>query len=353
LGFNNVDQNGNPTNPITNELVNFGWEYVYHCHILSHEEMDMMRPVILALPPVKADGLRSTVSGNGNNTILTLVWNDNSITETSFVVQRNNGSGWVNLATIQSPLDQANTKGLRTYVDTTYQSNVSYAYQIVAQNTVGYGGAYMGLTVKSISDLLTVNPPAAPTNLTASLQAGPQVTLTWFDNATNETGFAIERRVAGGTFAQIATVGRRNNTGNVTFVNTGVTLGTTYEYRVMALGGTMFVSSYSNIATVNVSVPTAPSNFAAVPSLGNGNNRTVTLTWLDNSSNETGFTIQRATNATFTTGLNTATVGTNVGTLVQTGLARNTRYYYRIMASNLLGASVWVNATPFPVTTAP
>ena len=44
---------GNPTATITNQLVNFGWEYVYHCHILSHEEMDMMRPVSLVLPPIK------------------------------------------------------------------------------------------------------------------------------------------------------------------------------------------------------------------------------------------------------------------------------------------------------------
>ena len=51
--------------PITNQLVNFGWEYVYHCHILSHEEMDMMRPVSVALPPVKPDGalLRHRPSG--------------------------------------------------------------------------------------------------------------------------------------------------------------------------------------------------------------------------------------------------------------------------------------------------
>jgi hypothetical protein len=27
---------------IINHYVNFGWEYVWHCHILSHEEMDMM-----------------------------------------------------------------------------------------------------------------------------------------------------------------------------------------------------------------------------------------------------------------------------------------------------------------------
>ena len=26
---------------VTNQLVNFGWQYIWHCHILSHEEMDM------------------------------------------------------------------------------------------------------------------------------------------------------------------------------------------------------------------------------------------------------------------------------------------------------------------------
>ncbi len=45
-GFNSTDTNGDPINPpITNQAVNFGWEYVWHCHILSHEEMDMMRPI--------------------------------------------------------------------------------------------------------------------------------------------------------------------------------------------------------------------------------------------------------------------------------------------------------------------
>ncbi|NTV49703.1 MAG: multicopper oxidase domain-containing protein [Geobacteraceae bacterium] len=54
MGFNSVDWqtgqarliNGVAT-PVTNILYNFGWEYVWHCHILSHEEMDMMRPIVL------------------------------------------------------------------------------------------------------------------------------------------------------------------------------------------------------------------------------------------------------------------------------------------------------------------
>ena len=42
-------------NPITvNEMTNFGHEYLWHCHILSHEESDMMRPIVLN-PNTKVD----------------------------------------------------------------------------------------------------------------------------------------------------------------------------------------------------------------------------------------------------------------------------------------------------------
>ena len=30
-----------------NPLTNFGHEYVWHCHILGHEEFDLMRPLVL------------------------------------------------------------------------------------------------------------------------------------------------------------------------------------------------------------------------------------------------------------------------------------------------------------------
>ena len=43
----------------------------------------MMRPVLLALPPLKADTLAFDQAHTK-----TLTWNDNSITETSFVVQK-------------------------------------------------------------------------------------------------------------------------------------------------------------------------------------------------------------------------------------------------------------------------
>ena len=42
-GFKPFDANGDPVT-VTNELYNFGWEYVWHCHILEHEDNEMMRP---------------------------------------------------------------------------------------------------------------------------------------------------------------------------------------------------------------------------------------------------------------------------------------------------------------------
>jgi FtsP/CotA-like multicopper oxidase with cupredoxin domain len=356
--FNNVDPQGNPTNPITNQLVNFGWEYVYHCHILSHEEMDMMRPVSLALPPIKADGLAVSFTGTGNNRRIVLTWNDNSITETAFALQRTtDGSNWTTVGTSPSPLDQPNTKGqTRSLTDNTSNASTAYLYRVAAQNTVGYGAEFPTLTVQSLSDTLGVNPPAAPTGLTAVLASGPQIALNWKDNSTSETGFTIQR-LKNGVPDGIISVPAKANTGNVTYNDaTNITTGVTYTYSVVAfnIAGT---SLPSNPAAVPVpAMPIAPSGFTAVngPN-GAGNSRSVVLTWTDNSTNESGFTIQRSTNATFTgNGVNTVTVGANVTTLTQTGLSRNTQYWYRIRANNgTIIFTTYVNATPFPIRTNP
>ena len=98
--FNSIDVNNNPVPAIQNQFINFGWEYMLHCHILSHEEMDMMRPVVVAVPPIAPDGLSYAFTGSGNNTRVVLTWNDNSINETSFLVQRSpDGLAWTDLTT--------------------------------------------------------------------------------------------------------------------------------------------------------------------------------------------------------------------------------------------------------------
>lgn len=357
-GFSNVDIHGDPTNPIINQLVNFGWEYVYHCHILSHEEMDMMRPVSLALPPKAADGLAFTTTGGGNKARLTLTWNDNSITETSFLVQKTvNGTTWTDVGTVASPLDQANTVGVKSLQDpAVYDPNVVLKYQVVAQNTVGYGGQFPSITVKSVSaPVATGTAPVDPTNMNATLVAGPKVSITFTDNALTESGFVIERSVNGGNFVQIATLPARSNTGSVSYTDSALTLAatdTTFVYRVAAVNAAG-LSGYAVSPTVLLPAqPAAPGNFTAANGSNSGNSRSVVLEWFDLSGNETGFTIDRATNATFTKGLSSVTLDAGVTTLTQTGLSRNTRYWYRIRSNNGgIVSSAWVNAAPFPITT--
>lgn len=62
-GFSQIDvtTGGNLTPLITNQFFNYGTEYVWHCHILSHEENDMMRNVkFIKLPQNDFNGLGRT-----------------------------------------------------------------------------------------------------------------------------------------------------------------------------------------------------------------------------------------------------------------------------------------------------
>jgi FtsP/CotA-like multicopper oxidase with cupredoxin domain len=344
--------NGAPLT-VANALFNFGWEYVWHCHLLGHEENDMMRGVKFNAPkalPFVPNPLSYTRTPNlAPVQSVTLTWTDgtpvvlgslgNPKSEVGFIIERAGQSG---------PFVQIGTAlaNQTTFVDTTALSFTTYRYRVTAFNAAG----------SVASTPLTVDfQPASPANLAATLIAGPKVKLTWTDTSSNETNFVIDRSVDGGA---TWTLGFATTPANiVTYTDSAVSgaaaPGNTYTYRVWSRNSAGLSAAPASQASITLTVPADPSNFTAVPSLGTGNNRTVTLHWTDNSSNETGFSIQRATNATFTSGLNTATVGANVTTLVQTGLARNTKYYYRIQATNLSGASAAVALTGVFVTTLP
>lgn len=283
--------------------------------------------------PAAPTGLTATLQITG----VSLTWIDNATNETGFKIERAQVTGGV--TGVFTPLATVATS---TYIDTTVAANTRYAYRVYAYNA--FANSAMSNTV-----LVTVPvPPAAPTNLVGTLQTGPQVRLIFRDNATNELGFVVERSVNGGAFTQLTTLAAKGNTGTVTYNDAAVTAGNVYAYQVKAVN-TAGSSAYSNIATVSVIVPAAPTN-ANVTAVANGTTALVTLTWTDNANNETGFRIQRASNATFTAGLNTNTVGANTVKLQQ-NRNRGTTYYYRIQAYNSTGASVWVNFTPFPIVT--
>ncbi len=66
---------------IVNHLVNFGWEYVYHCHILCPRGNGHDAAGVGRLPA----GATKSILLHDNPQPATLTWTDNSITETAYV----------------------------------------------------------------------------------------------------------------------------------------------------------------------------------------------------------------------------------------------------------------------------
>ncbi|WML55380.1 fibronectin type III domain-containing protein [Neobacillus sp. PS3-12] len=371
--FANIDPlTGNaPTTPVTNQYTNYGWEYVWHCHLLGHEENDMMRTYHFTVNVAKPDASVLTAARTNGGPV-SLTWTDPT------PVNYNNISTWetdptkikdevgynVMRATITNGKTGAFTKiaqilaNTTTYTDSTADPNTSYSYRVDAFNAATdpshtatkldanspntmYNSGTPSNTVTANGNVLVA--PAAPTNLQGTVQTGPKVQLTWKDNATNETSYVIERSTNnGGTYTQIGTV----NANVTSYTDSAVTPGSSYTYRVKALNGNSS-STYSNSVRISVpnapSVPATPTNFS-----GQGFRGTALLYW-NASSNATSYTIQYSTNSAFPTNGSTKSTSTTKTYTTITSLTRGTTYYLRIQAVNATGSSQWSN----PITVKP
>ena len=75
-------------------MINFGWEYVWHCHILGHEENDMMRAMILAVAPsVPTASAASLATGTITLTLSTAANTPNVADPTGFSIYRGTRDG--------------------------------------------------------------------------------------------------------------------------------------------------------------------------------------------------------------------------------------------------------------------
>ncbi len=244
---NIFDITGEPIT-LTNHLVNFGWEYAWHCHILAHEEMDMMRPIIVAVPPRAPTNLAVSVQGRR----ATLTWTDNSLSETSFTIERAENTAFtIGLTTFTVGAN------VQTYTDNSIKNKQLYYYRVKATNLVGdttkYSPPAVGFQTMSVdsepSNVAIIDAiPAAPSNLQAtSLVGSGVVQLAWNDNSENEQGFLLQRATNKGFSQNLVTITLGSNTH--TYVDTTVTLNTRYYYRVQAFNA-LGNSAYSNTASV-------------------------------------------------------------------------------------------------------
>jgi len=173
-----------------------------------------------------------------------------------------------------------------------------------------------------------VAPPAVPTGLHVVSACTSQATLAWTDNSDNEDSFEIERKSGPPLTPGIYLPAGAVEANVTTFNDGGLVPGSIYTYRVRATNSDG-PSAYSNEAQVTTltSLPVAPTELtanAASPSA-------VQLAWKDNSTDETGFRIERSTDQ-----INFAQVGTvaaNVLTFTDITVESSTDYTYRVRAT--------------------
>jgi FtsP/CotA-like multicopper oxidase with cupredoxin domain len=122
---------GNPET-IPNAVTNFGWEYVWHCHLLGHEENDMMRPIAFRVSPEAPTALTATP---GAGPAVALAWTNNATNPaaTDNLIQRATDAAFTqNLATFT--IDGAAT----AYTDSSVASGTTYYYRVRAENAISY-----------------------------------------------------------------------------------------------------------------------------------------------------------------------------------------------------------------------
>jgi protocatechuate 3,4-dioxygenase beta subunit len=322
------------------------------------EQRDGIDAVLEARVPSAPRLLTSTVaptSGVGSGQVR-LSWDapvsDGGFSITDYVIQRStSGVAWATVDDGVSTTRSVTVSGLTN--GTTYQ------FRVAASNAAG-AGAWANTT----GTPRTV--PSAPQSLTATVApsggvGSGQVRLSWDAPASAGgaalTSYVIEQSLDGNSWVGVDdTV----DPAATSFTVSGLTNGTTYQFRVAA-SNAAGVSAYSSPVSVTpLGMPSAPrlltSTVAPTSGVGSGQ---VRLTWTapaaSGGSAVTDYVIQRSR----TSSSNWTTVSDGVRTTTSytvSGLSNGVRYYFRIAAKNAAGAGSFtsvINATPRTVPSMP
>ena len=228
--------------------------------------------------------------------------------------------------------------------NTAYDRGMSATVGMESQG--GEFGTQVSFNNRSLSDSTTLRCatapaatvlPLAPSSATATATSSTSVTVSWA-NVANETGYTLERATGTGAYAVIATLAADATS----YVDTQVTAGSNYNYRLRAGNAAGSSVNYSPVANVSIGGLLAPGGLAT----SNITATSITVSW----AAVTGAANYALEWSTSSTGPWTALAAQTTRTLNHTGRTSSTTYHYRVRA-NATGGATSPYAGPVSATT--
>ena len=210
-------------------------------------------------------------------------------------------------------------------------NGTTYAVVVRAVNSVGAGPS------SSAASDFPYTTPDAPTNLRVTGLGNAQVSIAWSAPANNggesvDTYTVSYRAGSTGSWTPLVTSAE-------TSTITGLTNGTTYEFRVQAFNARGGGALSGIVAAIPRTIPGAPTMNSTVV-LGN---QTLQVSWSAPTSTGgnavTGYVLSFATTDSFASAV-TVPLSANVNSHTITDLANGTTYFVRVVAVNAAGTSL-------------
>jgi len=272
-------------------------------------------PPALTNPPLSPGSLAASATSNRS---VTLSWIDRTTLETGYEIRRRAEPGGTYSLLATQPA------GTQTAIDGTAVPDAVYTYSVGARGASGALGE---------STVLVSMPPADPGAFSVVGLSDVEVRTSWTDVSTTESGFEVQRRDddAGGAFETVGTTAA----GSTSFIDEGVEGDHGYSYRCRAVSpnGTSEWSPERSMRTP----PKAPSALQAQSPTP----EQVELSWVDESSSETGFRVQRRP-ADATEFEQFAIRPVDTTSIPVDGLLQETAYVFRVQSFGAWGNSAWI-----------
>ena len=288
---------------------------VYSYAILSKFEsnLSLQSNILFATTSFDAPSFVEIIPVSDSN--IQLSWMDKTTFEDGFIIERESGSGFDQIAILNS--------NDTSYTDSLVHPGIDYIYRIAA------------FTEQNVSQW-TVSTSAQtsfpqPSNLRITQINDAEIEIEWTDNCSFEVGYRVERD-SGSGFEQIVEL----NVDETHFIDTGLILGTIYSYRVAGFSQS-HTSAWITGSPVTTIFP-GPTELSvqAISDIE------IQLSWVDNCGFEAGFIIERMDSTGFK---QIALTEANTVTFTDASVDYGIVYAYRVTAYTPINVADWTSSS--------